>query len=465
MEYRNALEQDDLLILVEYSIIYTTGTPSDYTAEDLFICRMFEGSDYIDSVAPYSDGHTNKYGYSNGLMSYYFSARDAESLGLTWGDVYTFTLSGNPLIDWTAGTPPSTSKTGVDLAFDGNDYSSIDTQIRTRLSIYINEFEDAWDLENGDLADRSSGAPVFTTTGEGYFSNVIDNLSEIAPSLFSTSKTNIDYLYPESYIMYYCSGTYPNAYYPIYLEGGSDCRVGAIFSPNQTGYVESVESLFSRSGLGAGTITVDIYHSTSGSITGTSLCHGIFNSADISANPLTEWYSVSMGTPAKVIKGYEYTVTYRSGTGSIINRLDSIWNQYATCNNGGSVFTNDSWVTINTDPDSIMPLTVIRYANSYSDELAESVNDHSIFRITPVAEMFGASRLLVAAVVAVILIFYIMVWGRNTSGTTANATIVAMFALIGMSILLPIGIAIAGVVIFLLGLTGVYILFFRGSGA
>lgn len=461
--YRNALELDDLFILVDYNILYTTGTPTDYTAQDLFNIRMFDDATYIDNKEIYSYGNINDYGFCHGLASFYFSASDVENLGFTWGDDYTFVLSGNPLIDWATGTPPSVSKTGFDAEFDGNSYSNIDTQIRVRIGDFAREFESDWELSPNYLVDWSTGDPTLTYYGETYFGSVIDNLSGIAPSLFGASVDTVDWIEPDSYIAEYCSGTKTDVSYPIWNNTvtGTENRAGQWFNATNTTYIDSVTSLFTRTGSGCGIMTASIYNSLNGSPSGTALCYGTLDTSTWSTSE--QFHTFNFGTPAKILEDSEYCIVFSAGTGNATNLINSRWNDGNCCDNGNSIwFSGGSWSQY-TQYD--IPYTLTVYETMYSDEQANDIKDTGLFKIRGSGDIFNMTDGLVAFVIALIVLLVIMVKARNQGGTTRNVFIFMCLGLVGISLILPIGLYIISGIASILLIITLHNLFFRTSGA
>lgn len=169
--YRNCLEDDDQLYIVDYSINYTVNP--DESVTEAFLLRLMNGSTELASVAPYTFYDD---GYGRGTVAIYFAAVDAP----TWEGAYTMILVGNPTLSW-AGDPPSASVSTFNL---WQDYDIQVTRqiVSSRVLWLADQLELAWDV---DMIETTGSGSVLTTYGEAYFPNVIPNLKTIAPYAFS----------------------------------------------------------------------------------------------------------------------------------------------------------------------------------------------------------------------------------------------------------------------------------------
>ena len=169
--YQSSIETDDQWYLVTFAIEYGSN-PADYTAAEAFVLRLKDSGVEIAVKAPYA--YYDR-GYSSGVVSFYFAADDADLP--TWSTAsISVELVGNPSIDWTAGDPPTVTNSVVDGWNVGT------SSIAGRLTYIAQQFGTEYSKTFVQLV---SGENKFTSDGETYFETTIENLREIAPSLFS----------------------------------------------------------------------------------------------------------------------------------------------------------------------------------------------------------------------------------------------------------------------------------------
>lgn len=176
--YRNCLEDNDQLYIIDYTITYTPTNPDENVTE-AFLVRLMDGSSELDSVAPYDFPYID--GYGRGVAAIYFSATNAPE----WEGLYTMILVGNPTLSWAGDPPsaPSVSSFGL-----WQDYGIQITQeiLSSRILWLAAQLDHAWDIP---MIETTASGSVLTTYGEAYFPNVIPNLRQMAPYAFSGQST------------------------------------------------------------------------------------------------------------------------------------------------------------------------------------------------------------------------------------------------------------------------------------
>jgi len=174
--YENCLEDGDVGVLVDYYLDY--GTTPNMTATDAYLCSFIDtdGSTQLATVSPYTFMNN---GYEHGMIWIYFDAAETASYGLDSANqaLYKVWLMGNPTAGW-AGDPPKT-EAGID---DWRTISDPSTLIALRVLYYADVLELEWAL---DLIQETSLGPKLTDAGASYFTNVIQDLRDIAPACFS----------------------------------------------------------------------------------------------------------------------------------------------------------------------------------------------------------------------------------------------------------------------------------------
>lgn len=169
--YRNCMEDEDQLYLIDYTLGYTPSNPDENVTE-AFLVRLMNGAVEIGSTAPYAFYDE---GYDRGVVVLYFSAADAPG----WEGAYTMILVGNPTLAWDA-DPPETSVGTFDL---WQDWPIGTTQeiLSSRILWLADQLELAWAV---DMIETTASGSRLTEYGESYFVNVVPNLREIAPYVF-----------------------------------------------------------------------------------------------------------------------------------------------------------------------------------------------------------------------------------------------------------------------------------------
>lgn len=193
--YRNALELNDQLYLITYTIEYGVN-PTEGTANDLFLIRLLNGAVELGSVScsDYFDD-----GYDTHVISIYFDSASAPA----WNGAYDMYLQGNPALTWAAGVPPSTVMNTFSLWYDGGTVGATSTRLTTRLRVVAQNLESDWGAPV-DLIEIIATGAVLTQEGEDYFAMVINKLRTICPDLFADSMVPVSYT-EETYTQTYAN--------------------------------------------------------------------------------------------------------------------------------------------------------------------------------------------------------------------------------------------------------------------
>lgn len=163
--YQHTIESGDMLFIAYGAIDYTS-YPTDYTANDSFLLRMFNGGTELAATQLFANPYFH-YGYGKFMCSLYFNAADATAASLVWGSAYTVNLEANPAISWN-GTAPSVATIAVTWSGTGQ---------AIRIQYIMSQLQAQWGIS---LLD----AGTLTDEGTNYGVSVIPNLRYIAPTIF-----------------------------------------------------------------------------------------------------------------------------------------------------------------------------------------------------------------------------------------------------------------------------------------
>lgn len=176
--YRGVLQGNDQLHIFAFEINYATN-PTDYTAAEAFLFRLYENDIEIATAVPYAYYDS---GYDQGVIGFYFQATDPDIPAWESANL-ELVLVGNPALDW-GGAPPSDSYAPWDS------FSSLKVMVGIRVRALAIGLDSVWVTE--DLIARVQGVNKLTSYGETYFETVIPNLRTISPELFIAVTTAPD---------------------------------------------------------------------------------------------------------------------------------------------------------------------------------------------------------------------------------------------------------------------------------
>lgn len=225
--FRHMLQANDTVCLLRYNIGYGNTTQPDEPVDQTFIFT------WVDSTGNTTLGNTtavpfHNLGYGKGCVSFYLDS----DYGAYWGNLGNVTVQGTALFD-----APVPSDTYTLQSGDYSTYAS-PADIREELRQFVianamflelnwNEF---WMITGAEgrqidlLAFISPQYTVLSSTGEGYFTQVIANLRSMCPLLFSVQILNPTYTdqeFDQSLAETYAD-TYEGTEVENFLEGSSE---------------------------------------------------------------------------------------------------------------------------------------------------------------------------------------------------------------------------------------------------
>jgi len=237
--YVYEFSDDSVGVLIDYYLDYAS-LPTETATEAYFAVFVdTDGTTQLKSVAPYTFVDS---GYGRGLVWIPFTSAEAGAYSLDSASQtdYRIWLTGNPTLAWT-GDPPKTITT-IDQWVTTN----VSETLTSRILYYADVLELAWSL---DMIEPVGGVNKLTSVGENYFLNVISGLRTLAPSVFSATTSDPDYIsisYDTAFGATATSGTATVAGSPQTLTEGAD----------------SIDT-----GATTGTVVIDLAQWTSGNIT------------------------------------------------------------------------------------------------------------------------------------------------------------------------------------------------------
>lgn len=188
--YQDVLEDGDMFFIVDWTVL-DDPLPTERTTETILL-RFFDadGITEIKSTLPYVYFSN---GYNRNVSSFYFSSSEVTLYSLVWEGPYTIRLDGNPTAAWTGGIP-SASNSAFNWSV-ATTSSSTQLVIEARIRSLASALTYTWGNANISLLDTTATTgTVLTSQGETYFSNVIANLSLIAPNVLSAVSVEPEYL-------------------------------------------------------------------------------------------------------------------------------------------------------------------------------------------------------------------------------------------------------------------------------
>ena len=174
--YQNANESGDQLYIITYEIV------GNYTqnADQLFLFRIREGTDELDTTTPFPfyEG-----GYGLGVVSFYFEPGDTP----TWEGDISVEIVGNPLVDWD-GVVPSTSLDFI--TWNTGTTAEVQELIGARILYLATILGQDWGVE---LVTTVQGITSLTSAGASYFQVVVPFALEMVPTIFGQYIFTPDY--------------------------------------------------------------------------------------------------------------------------------------------------------------------------------------------------------------------------------------------------------------------------------
>lgn len=170
--YQNCVQDGDQLYIVDYTIEYTSNPTEDAT--EAFKINLLDGTDILHYRYPYVYDGYNDDGYSRGVTSFYLSPDEA----LTWEDIYTMQLIGNPSLSW-SGDIPEVSVSSFDER-NSDTTTTIQGLISDRVIALAEVLDRDWDASVSLLQTLSEGT-FLSAYGVEYFGRVMGSISLLAP--------------------------------------------------------------------------------------------------------------------------------------------------------------------------------------------------------------------------------------------------------------------------------------------
>jgi hypothetical protein len=184
--YDGVLATDDLLLVIEYNIVYGS-TPAE-TIDQAYLGRFKRAGTEYASVEPYA---YNDKGYGLGIFSLYWTKAQKETDSIEFNnpnaESYTITFQGK--VGVFPGTAPSTTTGTIDWRDSTNTQNELYNHVRTLATRFQNNA--GWS-DNEPLISSSGSITQLTTNGEDYFSNAVSSLGSMIPSIFSSGVTSPD---------------------------------------------------------------------------------------------------------------------------------------------------------------------------------------------------------------------------------------------------------------------------------
>lgn len=175
---RNTAEDGDIAFLFYFDTDYVS-YPESPSADDSVILRLLD-TDGITLIATGSPYSLFDHGYGPQVSSFYFDADTVSSLGLTWGEQYTISITFSEAY--------ITSPPVENYMIAANDYSDTTDQDENQviLASWVLEVCDDLHEARADylLYILTDSGVVLTTIGELYFRGAIPGLQSMSPDLF-----------------------------------------------------------------------------------------------------------------------------------------------------------------------------------------------------------------------------------------------------------------------------------------
>ncbi len=182
--YSGALEDGDMLVVVEYRIDYAVLPTA--AAPDNFIIRFMRGTTELNAAEIFNFQNS---GYGLGVTGLYFSALDMTTNSIEFGDT-----NGEGYEAWIQGKPsafPDPPKNDLISIITYRSASNTRALLLTDIgNLALNLQNDAvWAANNLTMLEFIAGKKVFTVAGESYFGQAIPNLQIMIPEIFRSSIT------------------------------------------------------------------------------------------------------------------------------------------------------------------------------------------------------------------------------------------------------------------------------------
>jgi hypothetical protein len=184
--YDGVLTAGDLLLVVEYNIVYAS-TP-DETISEAYLGRFKRAGTEYASVEPYA---YNDKGYGAGVFSLYWTEaqKDADSIEFENPNGETYSLIFQGKIGVFPGTAPSTTTSTIDWRPTSDTQTELFNHIQALANTLQND--SGWS-DNIPLISTTADIIQLSAKGEDYFTNAIPSLGSMVPAIFSSGLSSPD---------------------------------------------------------------------------------------------------------------------------------------------------------------------------------------------------------------------------------------------------------------------------------
>ncbi len=184
--YDGVIAADDLLVVAEYSLQYTTLPTDAITSTFLGRFTVSGVEQNATEIVPFNNG-----GYGLGVFSFYFTAAEKTAASIEFdnpnSEDYQVVFQGKP--NAFPSNPPSVSIPNITYRPASDTRGFLFTDITGMASTLENDA--AWAANLFDMVTFISGQQVLAPAGEDYFGQAVPNLQVMVPDLFSSSVTPV----------------------------------------------------------------------------------------------------------------------------------------------------------------------------------------------------------------------------------------------------------------------------------
>jgi hypothetical protein len=185
--YQHVMENDDFLVIAKYRVNYA---PIPNTViSDAYVGRLLKTGDVeIGSVLPVA---YNDNGYGDGIFSFYLTATEVATNGLTWQAAGTrVVLGGIPIVTFTGDRPTVFTES---IAYRNRTRTA--ANLTADILTLADQLEETWQLAGSSLSlvQNVSGNRTLSPVGEDYFTRSIPNLRVMAPETFTATEKGANF--------------------------------------------------------------------------------------------------------------------------------------------------------------------------------------------------------------------------------------------------------------------------------
>ncbi len=176
--YRNLLATNDMLLVIEANIPYSTNTTPNETVSQAFIWRLFNAAGTVELGTAIGYAYTNK-GYGYNVYAMYWSNTTAPA----WGVAYPLHLEGNPGL---FASPPVYNYQVSTADYSGNTTTSlVQAELKKDIIDIATDLNNQWNLGlDHSLVISAEGGQYLSLYGEDFFRGAVYGIQALAPTLF-----------------------------------------------------------------------------------------------------------------------------------------------------------------------------------------------------------------------------------------------------------------------------------------